>query len=138
MEEAFFQPCSVRGNPPSFSNVELYRQLFIGNHPAGIQAAWEVAMIRLTFHKAKVLGMALGVLIALGGTTRARAEDGSSCERKIEHQQRDLDKTIARHGYYSRQANHEQRELDRTYDRCGRRDRDRDRDGYRDHYHYRD
>jgi hypothetical protein len=95
-------------------------------------------MIQLTFHKAKVLGIALGVLIALGGNTLARADNWSSCERKIERQQRDLNRAIARHGYYSRQANQERRELDRTYDRCGRRERDHDRDGYRDPYHYRD
>jgi uncharacterized membrane protein YccC len=93
-------------------------------------------MIRLTFSKARVLGIALGALIALGGAAATRADSWRSCERKIEHEQRDLDRAIARHGYYSRQANHERRELDRAYDRCRR--RDRDRDGYRDNFHYRD
>ena len=95
-------------------------------------------MIRLTFSNARVLGIALGALFALGGATAARADNWRGCEKKIEHEQRDLDRAIARHGYYSRQANRERRELDRAYDRCGRRDRDRDRDGYRNNYHDRD
>lgn len=93
-------------------------------------------MISFTFSKARVLGMALGAFFALGGATAARADNWRDCERKIEHEQRDLDKAIARHGYYSRQADHERHELDRLYDRCGRRDRDRDR--YRDDYRDRD
>ena len=97
-------------------------------------------MIRLTFSKARVLGIALGAFFVLGGATAARAHDWRSCEKKIEHEQRDLNRAIARHGYYSRQANKERRELDRLYDRCGRRDRDRDhdRDEYRNYYHDRD
>lgn len=92
-------------------------------------------MIRLTFNRARVLAIALGAIFALGGATAARADDWRKCEKKIEHEQRDLDKAIARHGYYSRQPDEERRELNRLYERCGRRDRDRDRDGYRDNYH---
>jgi hypothetical protein len=95
-------------------------------------------MIRLTFSKGRVLGIALGAFIALGGATAARADSWRDCEKKIAHEQRDLDKAIARHGYYSRQANEERRELNRLYDRCGRRDWDHDRDGYRNYYHDRD
>jgi hypothetical protein len=95
-------------------------------------------MIRLTFSKGRVFGIALGAFIALGGATAACADSWRDCEKKIAHEQRDLDKAIARHGYYSRQANEERRELYRLYDRCGRRDWDHDRDGYRNYYHDRD
>jgi hypothetical protein len=94
-------------------------------------------MIRFTFSRVRVIGIALGVFLALGGATAARADNWRSCEKKIAHEQRDLDKAIARHGYYSRQANEERRELNRLYERCERRDRDRDRvedrNYYRDH-----
>jgi hypothetical protein len=39
--------------------------------------------------------------------------------------QRELDRAIERHGYWSRQAQNDRRELDRLYARC------RNRDGYR-------
>lgn len=97
-------------------------------------------MIRLTFSKARVLGITLGAFFALGGATAVHADDWRKCEKKIEHEQRDLDRAIARHGFYSRQADEERRVLNRLYDRCGRqeRDRDRDRDGYRNYFHDRD
>jgi hypothetical protein len=82
--------------------------------------------------------VALGAVFALGGATAASADNARDCQRKVEHEQRDLDKAIARHGYYSRQAERERRELNRLYDRCGRRDEDRDRDGYRRNYRDRD
>jgi len=91
-------------------------------------------MSRLTFRWMKVFGVALGAVFALNGATAARADNWRDCQRKIEHEQRDLDKAIAHHGYYSRQADRERRELDRLYDRCGRREDDRDRDGYRHNY----
>lgn len=91
-------------------------------------------MISFTLNRARVLGIALGAFFALGGATAARADNWRDCDKKIQHEQRDLDKAVARHGYNSRQAEHERRELDKLYDRCGRRDRDRDRDEYRDHY----
>ncbi|MGH9712005.1 MAG: hypothetical protein ACRD5M_01740 [Candidatus Acidiferrales bacterium] len=91
-------------------------------------------MISFNFSRARVLGIALGALFMLGGATAARADTWRDCQRKIEHEQRDLDKAIARHGYYSRKAEHERRELDKLHVRCGRRDADRDRD----EYHYRD
>jgi hypothetical protein len=95
-------------------------------------------MIRLTFSKARVIGIALGAFFALGGATAARADNWRSCEKKIAHEQRELDKAIAHHGYNSRQANEERRELNRLYERCERRDRDRDRDEYRNYYRDRD
>jgi hypothetical protein len=95
-------------------------------------------MTRLTSRGAKVFGVALGAVFALGGATAARADNGRDCHRKIEHEQRDLDKAIARHGYYSRQADRERRELDRLYDRCRRPEEARDGDGYRHNYRDRD
>jgi hypothetical protein len=97
-------------------------------------------MIRFMFSRVGVIGIALGAFFALGGATAARADNGRSCEKKIAHEQRNLDKAIARHGYYRWQANEERRELNRLYERCGRRDRDqdRDRDEYRNYYRDRD
>jgi hypothetical protein len=84
-------------------------------------------------NKAKLAGIALGALIVLGGASAARADNwGRSCEKKIEHEQRDLNKAIAHHGSWSREAQEERRELDRLYDRCYQRYRgDRDRDNWR-------
>jgi len=87
--------------------------------------------------RAKVLGMALGVLLAFGGATATRAADRhSDCDRKIDHEQHELDRAVDHHGRWSRQAEHERRELDRLYEKCGYRDRDRDR--YRDRDYDRD
>ncbi len=86
--------------------------------------------------KAKLLGLALGAVLALGGAVRA-ADWHRDCDRKIAHERRELDRAVDHHGYYSRQAQHERRELDRLYDRCVYRDYDRhlyrdyDRDRYR-------
>ena len=88
--------------------------------------------------RARMLGMALGGLLALGGATAARAANWQrDCDRKIAHEQRELDRAIDRHGRWSRQAEHERRELDRLYEKCGYRNHDRnlyrdyDRDRYR-------
>jgi hypothetical protein len=76
--------------------------------------------------KAKTLGIALGALMMLGGASVARARDWDhDCGRQIEHKQRDLDRAIDRHGYYSRQAEHERRELERVRRECRYRDYDR-------------
>jgi hypothetical protein len=90
-------------------------------------------MLKFTLSKARMFAIMLAAFFALGGATAARADDWRDCEKKIRHEQRDLDKAIAHHGYYSRQADEERRELDRLYDRCGR--HDHDRDGYRYYYH---
>ena len=90
------------------------------------------------FSRAKILGIGLGVILALGaaGTSRA-ANWRRDCDRKIDHEQRELDRAVERHGRWSHQAEHERRELDRLYEKCGNRDRDRnlyrdyDRDRYR-------
>lgn len=84
------------------------------------------------FRKAWMAAM-LGALVMLGGAGAARAESRESCYRKIEKEQRDLNRAIDRHGRYSRQADHERRELERLRDRCERKfgDRYRDRDRWR-------
>jgi hypothetical protein len=80
--------------------------------------------------RAKLLGIALGVALVLSGAVAARADrwDGA-CQKKIAHEQHELDKAIARHGYWSRQAEHERCELDRLCDRCNHR-QGRDDDGH--------
>jgi len=95
-------------------------------------------MLHFMLSKTRVFAIILGAFFALGGATAVRADEWRKCEKKIRHEQRDLDKAIARHGYYSRKANEERRELDRVYDTCGRRDRGFDRDDYRYNYRYRD
>jgi hypothetical protein len=77
-------------------------------------------------------GIALGAFLILGGASTARADDWRSCGEKIAHEQHELDRAIARHGFYSRQADHERRELDRLYAKCRYR-WDRDRDYYHDY-----
>lgn len=80
------------------------------------------------FAKVKLLGIALGAILVLGGARAAHADSRRDCERRIAHEQRELDRAIDHHGYWSRQAQHERRELDRLYARCGYRDRNRDYD----------
>ena len=77
--------------------------------------------------KAKLLGLAVGAFLLLGARSAARADWRSDCDRRIAHEQRELDRAVDHHGYWSRQAQHERRELDRLYARCGYRDRDHDR-----------
>jgi hypothetical protein len=73
----------------------------------------------LMFRKTKLLAVALGLLVVFGGAASADAADWHrDCDRKIAHEQRDLDRAIARHGYYSHQAERERRELDRLYAQC--------------------
>lgn len=87
-----------------------------------------------------LLGAVLGGMVLLGGASAAQARD--NCENRIRKEQRDLDRAIRKHGFYSRQANEERQELRRAQARCGffdhgdrrwrRRDRDRDHDRDRD------
>jgi hypothetical protein len=64
-------------------------------------------------------GVALGAILVLSGPSVARAADWQGdCDRRIAHEQRELDHAIAQHGYWSRQAQHERRELDRFYAQC--------------------
>lgn len=69
-------------------------------------------------NKAMFVGIALGAFMILGGASTAWADNWGSCGEKIDHEQHELDRAIARHGYYSRQADHERRELERLYARC--------------------
>ena len=71
----------------------------------------------------KSFGMILAGLLMLGTAGTAGAEDW--CAKHIRHEQHELDKAIAHHGYYSWQAEHERRELDRIRDECRHRDYDR-------------
>jgi hypothetical protein len=76
--------------------------------------------------KTRLLAVALGAFVALGAASVARAADWHrDCDRRIAHEQRELDRAVDRHGYYSRQAEHERRELDHLYARCRYRDYDR-------------
>ena len=70
--------------------------------------------------KSVLLGVALGGLVLAGTAGTARADDWREhCEERINHEQRELDRAIARHGYYSSQADHERRELNRLRYQCG-------------------
>lgn len=74
--------------------------------------------------KLKIAAYAAGAILFWGGATAAYARDWDDwCARKIEHEQRELDRAIYRHGYYSRQADAERRELARLEERCRWRDR---------------
>lgn len=67
----------------------------------------------------RLLGIAVVLLMVFGTASAAHASDRyRDCQRRIDHQQHELDRAIARHGERSRQADHERRELDRLYDEC--------------------
>lgn len=67
----------------------------------------------------RILGLALGAFILLGVAGTASAGDWyHDCNRKIAHEQHELDRAIARHGYYSRQADHDRHELWRLENEC--------------------
>jgi len=78
-------------------------------------------MSSFLLHKGSLLGLILGAFLILGGATAVRADDwGRRCDNRIAHERAELDRAIARHGYYSRQADLERRELDRLYAECRR------------------
>jgi len=70
--------------------------------------------------KLMLAAVAFGGLLLLGtpGTVRA-ADQGPRCEQRLRQEQFELDRAIARHGFYSRQAEHERRELNRLRYECG-------------------
>jgi hypothetical protein len=73
-----------------------------------------------TLKKSVLLGVALSGWVLLGTAGTARADDWRErCDERISHEQRELDRAIARHGYYSSQADHERRELNRLCYQCG-------------------
>lgn len=107
------------------------------------------------------LAAIVGAACFLMATPQARAEDGRSCQLRVERAESRLYDAIQRHGEYSHQANDRRRDLyfernrcwnlsqnywygnrwrndhdrdDRYYDR----DRDRDRDRYNREDHFRD
>jgi hypothetical protein len=76
--------------------------------------------------KTKLAGMMLGAALLLAGAGTARADDCNSRARK---EQRDLNRAIEQHGFFSPQANRERNELRRIQNNCGwlnNRDWDRD------------
>jgi hypothetical protein len=89
-----------------------------------------------------MLAVVLGALVMFGGagTAQAAAPDrDDACYRKVREEERELNRAIERHGFYSRQANHERRDLEKAREKCrNQRDRDdryrRDRD---ERYRYR-
>jgi hypothetical protein len=73
-----------------------------------------------TLKKSVLVGVTLGGLMLVGTAATARADDRREhCDERINHEQRELDRAIARHGYYSSQADHERRELNRLRYQCG-------------------
>jgi hypothetical protein len=65
------------------------------------------------------LGIALAALMVFSGAGAARASDWDhGCRDRIDREQHELDRAIARHGYRSRQAQNDRRELDRLYGEC--------------------
>src|SRR5712692_11135524 len=94
---------------------------------------------------------ALGAAVLLGGIllsgTTAQAAD---CRDRIRAEERELDRNISRHGYYSRQAQKDRRELQSMRASCGyggggwggwgrrRGDGDNDRDDRGRNWHRRD
>jgi hypothetical protein len=77
-----------------------------------------------TFSFKKVFyGIALGGLMLLGTGGAAQAANGPVCDRRIAHERLELDRAVARHGFYSGQANFDRRQLARLRYECGYRDR---------------
>ena len=67
----------------------------------------------------RVSGLLLALLTVFGTAGAARASDRyRDCQKRINREQRELDRAVARHGERSRQADHERRELDRLYREC--------------------
>ena len=76
-----------------------------------------------TFSFKKVFwGIALGGLMLLGSTGAAQAA-GAPYRCRIAQERFELNRAVARHGFYSGQANFERRELARVRYECGYRDR---------------
>jgi hypothetical protein len=81
-------------------------------------------MIKRMLRKSLLLGVTFGGLMFFGNAATAGAADwGDRCAQRINHEQFELDRAIARHGYRSWQADHERRELHRIRYECGYRRR---------------
>ena len=71
------------------------------------------------FSKGRILTYALGIFFLMGSVGIAQADNWDhKCYERINHEQRELDKAVARHGFYSRQAEHERHELNRLEAGC--------------------
>lgn len=66
------------------------------------------------------LALAAGVLLCLGsaGTAQAHPRD-NKCFDKIHKEQRKLERDIAKHGFFSRQAQHRRVKIERMREACG-------------------
>ena len=72
--------------------------------------------------KISLIVLMLGALVMFGGAGVAQASNSyDACLRRIDKEERVLDRDVARHGYYSRQAENDRRELARLQWECGRR-----------------
>ncbi len=74
--------------------------------------------------KTTLLSAALGGALLLGGvllsSSTAQADDWNrGCQGRIRAEERDLQRSIRRHGFFSRQANRDRRELNALRARCG-------------------
>jgi hypothetical protein len=94
---------------------------------AGFRAAAEVAMFVKSFStfsfKKVFYGIALGGLMLLGTGGAVQAANGPVCARRIARERFELNRAVARHGFYSGQANLDRRELARLRYDCGYRER---------------
>jgi hypothetical protein len=68
--------------------------------------------------KTFLICLAVGIGVS-GGAGALRAQDRDDCSRRIRNDQRELDRAIDQHGYYSSQARHERTELQRDAAKCG-------------------
>jgi hypothetical protein len=81
--------------------------------------------------KTMKLAIVLGALVMLGGAGTANADRrDDACYRNVQQQERELNRAIERHGFYSRQADHERRDVERAREKC-RIIREHERDSYR-------
>ena len=75
------------------------------------------SLSRFSFRKA-FIGIALGGAMLLGLSSAASADAFPGCDRRIAHERFELDRAVARHGFYSPQAAYERRELARLRYEC--------------------
>jgi hypothetical protein len=91
----------------------------------GQSQAFLVAKEAFMTRKIKLFAVILGALVMFGGAGLAQANEhdrdrNNACSRKISKEERELDRAVRKHGYYSRQANEERLELSRLQNDCGR------------------
>jgi hypothetical protein len=77
------------------------------------------------------LAVVLGALVMFGGAGTAKADGrDDACYRNVQQQERELNRAIERHGFYSRQADHERSDVERAREKC-RIIREHERNSYR-------